>query len=95
MKDESVYFVTHDLEHDLVNELSNELIKDLSVNQEKTYKWKSKQSGYSGAWISGVNMHNLKEWIDYKRHDYDLMIESENMHRRQNVLQEIILDLKQ
>jgi hypothetical protein len=95
MKDESVYFVTHDLEHDLVNELSNELIKDLSVNQEKTYKWNSKQSGYVGAWISGVNMFNLKEWIDYKRHDYDLMLESENIDRRQKVLQEIILDLKQ
>lgn len=90
MKDESVYFVTHDLEHDLVNELSNELIKDLSVNQEKTYKWNSKQSGYIGAWISGVNMHNLKEWIEYKRHDYDLQLEEENLKRRKDILTEII-----
>lgn len=95
MKDESIYFVTHDLEHDKVNEVVNELIKDVTQSQEKTYTWNSKQSGYVGAWSSGYNIHRLTEWIHYKRHEYNLMLESEDTERRKGILQEIILDLKQ
>lgn len=95
MKDESIYFVTHDLEHDQVNEVAKELIKDVMQNQEKSYLWNSKQSGYLGAWSSGVNVQNLIEWIKYKRHEYNLMIEDENIERRKEIFKEIILDLKQ
>jgi len=73
----------------------NELIKDVTQSQEKTYTWNSKQSGYVGAWSSGYNIHRLTEWIHYKRHEYNLMLESEDTERRKGILQEIILDLKQ
>lgn len=91
MKDESIYMVHHDLNHEQVNEISFEIIKDLTKDQDKTHKWNSKQSGYVGAWSSGVNVFQLKEWIKYKRHDYDLMLESEDTERRKSILKELIL----
>jgi hypothetical protein len=90
MKDESIYFVTHELDQEQVNEIASEIIKDVTKNQDKTYKWNSKQSGYVGSWSSGVNIHELKEWIKYKRHDYDLMLESEDKERRNELIKQYI-----
>lgn len=90
MKDESVYFIHHDLNHEQVNEVTCQMIKDLSLNQEKTYTWKSAQSGYQGAWISGVNHDKWNEWLNYTRHDYDLMLEHEETNRRKKILKELI-----
>jgi hypothetical protein len=91
MKDESIYMVHHDLTHEQVNEISIEMIKDFTKDQDKTYKWNSKQSGYVGAWSSGVNVFELKEWLKYKRHDYDLMLEHEDTKRRKEIQKELIL----
>jgi hypothetical protein len=91
MKDESIYMVHHDLTHEQVNEISIEMIKDLTKDQDKTYKWNSKQTGYVGSWSSGVNIFELKEWLKYKRHDYDLMLEHEDTQRRKEIQKELIL----
>jgi hypothetical protein len=91
MKDESVYFVHHDLTQEQINDITNELIKDLSKDQEKHHTWKSKYSGYSGGWISGYNQFNFDEWLKYKRHDYDLMLEHEQLERRIEIQKELIL----
>jgi hypothetical protein len=89
MKDESVYMITHELDHEQVNEIAAELINDISKGQDKTYQWKSKQSGYLGAWSSGVNVHEFKEWLEYKRHDYDLLLEHESINHRKEVVKQL------
>jgi hypothetical protein len=86
MKDESVYFVHHDLTHQQVNEIALAMISDLSKDQDKAYQWNSKQSGYAGAWISGVNHFQFTEWLRYKRHEYDLMLEHEDTQRRKELI---------
>lgn len=86
MKDESVYMIHHDLDYSQVNEIASAIIDDLSKDQDKCYKWKSKQSGYMGAWASGINHYQFTEWLKYKRFDYDLMLEHEEIQRRKELI---------
>lgn len=90
MKDESVYMVTHELDYEQVNEITAELIEDLTKGEAKTYVWQSKQSGYTGAWCSGVNIFKFEEWLNYKRHDYGLILEHEETERRKEVIKELL-----
>jgi hypothetical protein len=82
--------ITHELDHEQVNEISAELIQDLTKGEAKSYVWQSKQSGYIGAWCSGINMHEFNEWLKYKRHDYGLILEHEETERRAELIKVLV-----
>lgn len=90
MKDESITLIAHDLEPNQINEITESLIKDLSKNQSKSIVWQSKYTSYKGGWVNGLNVFQIEEWIKYKRHDYKLMIESESIKERKEVLKALI-----
>ncbi len=86
MKDESIVFIAHDLEPNQVNEIVYAMTQDLSKNQNKCLTWQSKYTTYKGAWIDSLNVFQFQEWLKYKRHDYNLILEFESKKERSDVL---------
>lgn len=76
MKDESVYLIHHDQTPEEINEIVNSIQGDITT--DKPYKtWKSKYTSYVGLWTPEFNRYGLKEFLQYKRHDYGLITENE------------------
>jgi len=90
MKDQSVTMLHHDLTKDQVNEIAEKLITDITKDQDKTYTWKSKYTGYMGAWSSGVNYFSFNEWLDYTRHEYSLATIKEHTEKRIEIYKGLI-----
>ena len=77
MRDETVYLIHHDRTPEEVNTIVESLSESITDKEQKHYSWISKYTTYKGIWHRGVNYFALKEWLNYTRHEFDLMTETE------------------
>lgn len=76
MKDESVYLIQHDLEPECINEIVDHLKQSITPTKGSK-EWQSKYTSYKGFWMPEFNRFNLNEFLNYTRHEYNLITESE------------------
>ena len=91
MVDDVVNFVGTDFDAEYINEITKSMYDDFgSKINVKKYQWKSKYTQLNGYWLSNINSFEFGEWLKYKRHDFNLILDHEETNRRKTLLKELI-----
>lgn len=83
MIDDVVCFVGDDLESEELNTITSLMAHDFSHKVEglKSFSWKNNYTNLKGYWFNSINSIQFGEWLKYRRHDFNLILEHERTQR--------------
>jgi len=91
MQDDVVNFVGTDLDAEVINEITQFMCNDFGSKIDvKIVQWQNRYTTYKGYWLSNINLFQFEEWLKYKRHDFNLILDNEETIRRKKLVKELV-----